>query len=155
MPQRIVLRKGLIADIPVLAEGEPGFATDSLELWIGTSAGNELVASFGGSSSRYVVYNTRALPASITAAGGGVSTNVARQLRFVKSNGGAVTVTANPQIAAGSNVGDEMLLIGTSNSDYLIFDTGTGLELNGPKQLKNGSKLHLIWDGSVWSEVPL
>lgn len=34
------LRRDVIANIPTLLEGEPYYATDTMELWIGTSTGN-------------------------------------------------------------------------------------------------------------------
>lgn len=40
---KITIRKGLKADLPVLAEGELGLCTDTEELYIGTSTGNVLV----------------------------------------------------------------------------------------------------------------
>lgn len=41
--QRILLRRGALADLPSLSEGEPGFATDSEELFVGTANGNRRV----------------------------------------------------------------------------------------------------------------
>lgn len=156
MPQQIRIRRGLEADIPTLADGEPGLTEDvgNQKLFIGTNSGNQLVAAFGGSSARYTVSGTKASPNVITAAGGITAANVARQLIFVKSSGGAVPITANPQISAGTTVGDEIVLLGTSNTDYLVIDDGNGLAANGPKQLKAGSAWYGIWDGTLWSEVP-
>lgn len=43
-PYRLLkIRRGLKADLPILAEGEFGYCTDSKELFIGTSSGNGLV----------------------------------------------------------------------------------------------------------------
>lgn len=41
---RILLRRGNKVDLPVLNAGEPGFATDTKELYIGASGGNAKVA---------------------------------------------------------------------------------------------------------------
>lgn len=40
MSDKIYLRRGNIADIPALAAGEPGFATDTGELFVGSASGN-------------------------------------------------------------------------------------------------------------------
>lgn len=40
MSQQLKLKRGKNADVPHLAEGEPAFATDTQELYIGTSSGN-------------------------------------------------------------------------------------------------------------------
>lgn len=41
--QKIILRRGALANTPSLSEGEPGFSTDSQELFVGTSSGNHRV----------------------------------------------------------------------------------------------------------------
>ncbi|MGG1399982.1 exo-alpha-sialidase [Bacillus salipaludis] len=46
MTQKIQIRRGLKADLPVLSEGEFGFCLDTKELYIGTSGGNVLVNNF-------------------------------------------------------------------------------------------------------------
>lgn len=40
MSKQVQIRRGAIADIPTLAEGEFGFSTDTNQLYIGTSTGN-------------------------------------------------------------------------------------------------------------------
>jgi hypothetical protein len=40
MSDKIILRKGVQADIPVLDIGEPAFTTDTHRLYVGSSAGN-------------------------------------------------------------------------------------------------------------------
>lgn len=37
--RQLEIRRGLKADLPVLANGEPGFCTDTGELFIGTTGG--------------------------------------------------------------------------------------------------------------------
>ena len=92
-------------------------------------------------------------PNIITAGGGVLTTSDQRQYKFVVSSGGAVTVTSNPQIQAGSTVGQELILEGTSDTDYPIFNDGSGLALNGALQLKNEKKAYLVWNGIKWSEI--
>lgn len=76
-----------------------------------------------------------------------------RQFWFVKSNGGALVITSNPQILSGAFVGQEIILMGVDSTDYPILNGGNGLLLNGNCALKNKTTLSLIWDGSVWVET--
>ncbi|WHY90975.1 exo-alpha-sialidase [Neobacillus cucumis] len=46
MTQKIQIRRGLKADLPLLSEGEFGFCLDTKELYIGTGGGNVLVNNF-------------------------------------------------------------------------------------------------------------
>lgn len=45
MADKIYIRRGNIADIPTLAQGEPGFALDTKKLYIGTATGNQGIVS--------------------------------------------------------------------------------------------------------------
>lgn len=94
-----------------------------------------------------------ATPNVITAAGGVSVTSSQRQYQFVESSGGAVVVTANPQIQSGSIVGQELILEGTSDTDYPTLNDGTGLALNGSVDLKNEKKIYLVWNSVKWSEI--
>lgn len=98
----------------------------------------------------YCVSNPLA-PIAVTTAG--ITSNAKpREAQFVQGAGG-VTVTANPQINAGTVVGQELLLVGTSDVNFVKFQNGTGLSLNGDCQLGAADALGLIWDGTVWSEI--
>lgn len=93
-------------------------------------------------------------PTAITA-GGGVTfsgTNYSNT-NFITGSGGAVTVTANPQITAATSVGQMLHLIGQSNSNTVTFSDGTGLSLNGTWVAGLQSVLNLEWDGTVWVET--
>lgn len=100
------------------------------------------------------ISGTRASPQSVTAAGGIVGSSTATlQTIFVKSNSGAVNITANPQLTASAVVGAERTIIGTSDTDTLQLDDGDGLELNGPCVLGNGDTITLICSVSgTWTE---
>lgn len=106
----------------------------------------------GSGSGAYTVYGSTATPITVTAAGGISPASDDRQAIFTKSSGGAVSVSANPQIVAGIKVGQELLLIGTSDTDYVSLADGNGLSLNGPISLKNHAGITLIFDGAVWVE---
>lgn len=75
-----------------------------------------------------------------------------RQAWYVASPGGAQTMTADPQISAGTFVGQEVLLIGTSDVDVPKFTHGNGLNLNGSVELSAGQVCLLFWNGSEWAE---
>jgi len=92
-------------------------------------------------------------PLSITS-GAGVSfsgSNVSN-IKFLKSNGGTVNVTANPQIQAGSFVGQNLDLYFTSDTDILILEDGDGLDLPAVFVSANKRFLSLWWTGSTWSQ---
>jgi hypothetical protein len=88
----------------------------------------------------------------IAAAGSNMSTTDADQIIFVASAAGEVDVTTNPQIQAGTSVGQEMLIVGTSNDNYILLENGNGLSLNGEFRSLENANLSLFWNGSVWSE---
>lgn len=50
MTEKIQIRRGLKADLPILSEGEFGFCLDTKELYIGISGGNVLVNNFSWSN---------------------------------------------------------------------------------------------------------
>jgi hypothetical protein len=93
---------------------------------------------------------------TITAAGGYVYNTAggSRQLAYVVGDTTVGTdVTANPQISPGSEVGQELFLVGTSDTLVPLFEDGTGLSLNGPFYANKYSTLGLHWNGAVWSEI--
>ncbi len=76
-------------------------------------------------------------------------------LKYIKvaTASGEVTVTNNPQISAGTTEGYRLVIVGTSDVNYPIFNHGNGLTLDGECMLKNGSILELVWMSSSWMEV--
>lgn len=91
---------------------------------------------------------------AITAAGGVSATAaVPFQTQFITGSGGAVTVTANPQVSAGTVVGQILYIIGTDDTNTVTIADGNGLSLNGDMTFFNHSALTLLWDGSVWTEL--
>ncbi len=94
-------------------------------------------------------------PTNVSASGLTYSYTSGVSLKYVKvaTASGAVTVTNNPQISAGTSEGYSLVLLGTSDSNYPIFNDGNGLKLNGECMLKEGSMLGLIWLGSTWVEA--
>jgi hypothetical protein len=92
-------------------------------------------------------------PLNITS-GSGISfsgTNVSN-IKFVKSNGGSVNITANPQIQAGDFIGQNLELYFTSDTDILILEDGDGLDLPAVFVSANKRFLSLWWTGSAWAQ---
>lgn len=116
---------------------------------------------YDGTSWRTLVYaagartvtGTASVPTSITAAGGITPTSgVNAELIFVQGSPGAVDIGKNPQIAVGTTVGQQLVLVGCSDSLTILLNNGTGLSLNGDCMLVGNSVLGLYWDGTLWQE---
>lgn len=74
-------------------------------------------------------------------------------LLFLKSNSGAVDMSANPQIAAGTRNGQELELQFTSDTDTVLLEDGNGLSMpNGNVRSLAGTVLRFNWDNaaSLW-----
>lgn len=100
------------------------------------------------------VTGTRAAPQAIVAGTGIAFTGTSWfNTWYVEGSGGAVNISANPQIAAGTNVGQELELVGRSNANTVTLEHGDGLDLNGTCVLGESSVLLLRWDGTNWYEV--
>lgn len=97
-------------------------------------------------------YGSNAVPLVIDPTVGILVSTDAQQLRFLESNGGAQVITAVPQIEAGTTVGQILVLLGKSDTDYLILQDGNGLSMNGTFYLKDGKSIEFYWTGSVWQE---
>lgn len=113
----------------------------------------------GGGSAFPDVFGSTGAPRSvvaatgITEAAGHMSTTSANQVIFVESSvAGIDDITANPQVQAGTTVGQRMTIIGTSITNVPFFETGNGLWLNGSFSASTNAKLRLIYDGTVWAE---
>lgn len=72
----------------------------------------------------------------------------------VVGSGGAVDITANPQISDGVK-GDRITLEGTSDTNTITLENGNGLSLMGGESmvLKDGDKITLFYSGTDWVEV--
>ena len=89
----------------------------------------------------------------ITAIGG---ITAAKILIRVQGSGGAVDITANPQITDGID-GQIILLQGDSDTNTVKFDDGTGLQLAGAVSftMGKGDILQLVYDSGddLWIEI--
>lgn len=73
---------------------------------------------------------------------------------YISGNGGAVTVSANPQITAGTVTGQRLRLIVPAGGNQITLADGTGLSLDGGTWIgAAGSSLDLEWNATVWFET--
>jgi hypothetical protein len=95
-----------------------------------------------------------------------------RHLSFymkVKSDGGAISISANPQITPGQVLGDLLTLRGTSDTDSITLVDGRGLRLFGgsgasvglPFTLEEGDAISFVyanvaqgWGSMLWGSDP-
>lgn len=109
-------------------------------------------ASAAAASAGMTMYGTYAGPLNITAAGGITSNIPGEQGQFIHGSPGAVIVTANPQISAGTAIGQRLQLIGVDDTNTVKFTNGNGLRLNGDITLGDGDLIRFFWDGTSWQE---
>jgi len=116
---------------------------------------NGTVASWAAiPSSAPSVTGTNASPTLVLAAVGIAFTGTAYEnYAFVAGSAAPQVITANPQIAAGTNVGQRFVLIGKSATNTVTLSDGSGLSLNGPIVLGLDSSITLVWTGASWSEL--
>jgi len=121
-----------------------------------TTARWRMIGGGGGSGGgALLATGTRASPQNVVAGTGISFTGTdARQVWFIQGNATGVNdITANPQIAAGATLGQELILIGRSNTNTVLLEDGNGLSLNGSYEMGEDSVLYLFWDSSVWVET--
>lgn len=135
-------------DLPVGIIGQPN-------VYLKTNSGGTAFQAVSSVDDQAVyITGSRSSPSSIVAATGIAFTGAYWQnLWFIQGSGGAVTISANPQIAAATNVGQVLTLVGRSDSNTVTLSDGTGLQLNGPCTLIAGSVIKLLWDGTNWVEL--
>jgi len=94
---------------------------------------------------------------TITEGGGVTEDMLAKKVILIAGDGSGTTdISANPQIAAGSN-GQMIILIGTNDSNLVKFDNGNGLQLSAATSftLGIGDILQLVYVESLskWVEI--
>lgn len=99
------------------------------------------------------VYGLPATPLDITAAGGLAAHTPQEELQVIHGSPGAVTVIANPQIAAGTTIGQRLSLQGTDDAKAVTLTNGNGLSMNGDIIIGQGDFIAFWWDGVVWQEM--
>jgi hypothetical protein len=99
------------------------------------------------------VSGTRASPTAIVAGTGITASTADLSTQFIQGSGGAVTVTANPRISAGTTVGQILILVGRSDTNTVTLANGNGLSQNGDVVLGEDSVIAYLWDGVSWTEM--
>jgi hypothetical protein len=126
----------------------------------GTPAASYDLITLGYLQSEYIAKATLtgsySSPSAIVAGTGVAFTGGGRlQVWFIQGSGGAVDISANPQIAAGTEVGQILVLIGTSDTNTVKLEHGTGIQQNGECFLGAGSSIGYIWTGATGTWVEL
>lgn len=112
-----------------------------------------ITAASNGSAAGATIVGSRASPTAIVAAAGISYSAATATDNYIQGSGGAVTVSANPQIAAGTVDGQRLVLIGRSATNTVTIADGTGLSLNGSWVGGLDSMIALRWDGTNWVEI--
>ena len=121
------------------------------------SAANDLVTKgYADTIGGYYVENSHASPYAVVA-GTTIpfTAGKARIKKYIQGSGGAVTLTANPRIQAGTIDGQELMLVGCSDTNTVSIDTGNGTQKNGMDVMVDGSVTIYCWDAgqSIWLEI--
>jgi len=82
---------------------------------------------------------------TITASGG---LTVTHDIMRIVSDGGDVNITANPQITPGTRDGQPLKIIGTSDTNKVIFDNGDGLSMSISVTVGNKDVIDYHWSVS-------
>lgn len=134
-------------------------AGSSIELFYDTVDTRWKLKSGAGSGSDPVSFGTIASPVTIAAATGfataqnNMDNGVGTQTIIAKGPTAAteVAISANPQIEAGTVIGQEMDLIGGSDTDVIVISNGNGLLLDADSiPLYANTLVTLKWDGVQW-----
>lgn len=128
----------------------------------GTPSASADVVPFSWLTSNYSkdrkITNTHASPYSAVAATSiahGMGSDEQDCLMYLKGDSGAVDMSANPQIAAGTRDGQFLHLVFTSDTDTVLLENGNGLHMpQGPIRSKAGTHITFHWDNgsSLWRQ---
>lgn len=97
---------------------------------------------------------TDAAPTPVTAAGGVVFSGTAYENYYFLTAASPITVTAIPQITAGTNLGQRLVITTKDATNTITLADGNGLSLNGAFVGGLDSVLILFWNGNgKWVEI--
>jgi hypothetical protein len=131
---------------------------DSLaNLFFVDASADNIGINYANPGARLTVNGTTALvPSSTTNIVGAAGLTVTNGIMRIQGNGGAVTVSANPQIADGVD-GQVVVIKASNNTNTVKFNSGSGLRLQGnlPFTMGLGDMLTLMYDAGedLWIEV--
>lgn len=103
-----------------------------------------------------VVYGTRSSPVVVTAAGGIAYHSNDYEVQWVVSNGGPISISANPAISSGSKMGQRIALYCVDTVNTIQLASGNGLDM--PRSIVLGDPttrvVEYFWDAdaSLWFE---
>lgn len=82
----------------------------------------------------------------------GITAAMSTNKNYIKvvGSGGAVDITADPQIADGT-VGQILIIQGTDDTNTVKFDNGTGLNMPSSVTLGDTDIVAFIFDGTDWN----
>lgn len=75
------------------------------------------------------------------------------QITPLQATSGVTPISGNPQISAGTIEGYILVLMGMSDYNYPVFNTGNGLFLNGELKLPLNAVAGFVWKNSLWHEM--
>jgi hypothetical protein len=127
--------------------------TDSLGdvLWTEDQVAAQVTIT--ASSAFIAIVGSAASPTAITASGGVPAPTASINVYFLEASGSNITsITSNPQIGAGTAVGQIAKIFWCDPTYTCVFANGTGLIRNGSYTMENGSSSEYIWDGTNWRQ---
>lgn len=134
--------------------GTFAYATDTAEKRLYCDDGTNLMPVTGPK-----VTSSTGSPTNVTTSGITPSAGQWFEVLFIQGSGGAVDVTADPQIVAGTKIGQMLWLIAVHATQTVTLDNGTGLAINGTRVMGSDRSaghtvvLGLLWNGTTWQEV--
>lgn len=110
-------------------------------------------AAAAGAAASEVVVGSRGSPTAIVGGTGiAAPTTNADHLCYIEGSGGAVDVSANPQIGAGLRNGQRITLRGRNATNTVLLEHGNGLVMNGSYLMGEDSEIGFRWDTTNWVE---
>ena len=137
-------------NVGITASAQPDAGTPTLA--------NDLITKsyFDSNTSTVTVENSFASPYAVVAGTPIPFAAGSKKIKkYIQGSGGPVTLTANPRIQAGTIDGQELILVGCSDTNTVSIDTGNGTQKNGMDVMVNGSVTVYTWDNgqAIWLEV--
>jgi hypothetical protein len=121
---------------------------------VATANGSGGVTYVTPSSTAPATSGTDASPTTVTAGAGVVFSGSNYSNIYFITAASAITVSATPQITAGTLVGQKLILISKSATNTITLNDSNGLSLNGAWVGGLDSVLELVWNGNAkWIEV--
>lgn len=124
--------------------------------FISPATGSWIAGSVAVSGGGVTVTGTAASPQAVVAGTGVVFAGSDMfNTMYISGSGGAVIVSANPQITAGTVTGQRLRLIVPAGANSVTLADGTGLSTDGGSALimAAGSSADFEWNATVWFET--